>query len=467
MKTVFRLSTLLLVAIHLFGGLLPWDSGLPLFGAALLVLLSGFSSMGRGFRVATGAFLALSLGLAILGPGARGAGLADWMAAFTSMTNIVAIVAVMQVFSVPIRAGDYDREVREWMGRRLGSEGALFVFTTFVTHLLTSFLNLGSVPVLVSLFGEALRRRVSDFRRFMAATALRGYVLAALWSPGAVNLYLVVHSTGLSWSAVFVPGLLLALLGMGLSPLFELCTGGLGRRGGRIENEAPLPASDPRGGLHASTNRFWHILVAALAFVAAVYLLERLDIGSPSTRMIQAGALLATLWILLLSGRKRRLVEELSSYWRQGLFKAGEVGPFFVALGLFVGALELSGLMGATEPFLREGARALGWGSVPLLGLLIILGSLVGLHPFVTIVLFGKVLMGADLPLPPLTLALGLSVGGAAAYMVSPFSGVATTLSRLIGARTVDLALTWNWRFALLFFATGMAFAFAWGAAFG
>ncbi|MDP3177008.1 MAG: hypothetical protein Q8M76_03820, partial [Spirochaetaceae bacterium] len=60
-----------------------------------------------------------------------------------------------------------------------------------------------------------------------------------------------------------------------------------------------------------------------------------------------------------------------------------------------------------------------------------------------------------------------LAVGGAASYMITPFAGVIMTISKLIGAKATDVAVRWNWRFSLAFFAVGMLFAFAWGAIFG
>ena len=467
------------MAIQLFGPFLPFPSQLPLLASALVILVTGFPLMSRGFRIAALVFLVLAL--ALLGFSRQP--LAVWVSAANSMTNIVAIVAVMQTFSMPIRLGAYDSAIRAWVEGRFKSLRSLFVFTTLVTHLLTSFLNLGSVPVVVSLFGKALGRRVERYERFISAAASRGYVLAALWSPGAVNLFLVVQATGLSWSRVFLPGFILALIGMGLSSLFEFGKRGLHEAKPKESLHSSALPSPPRviepgnaavsrdvasakAEISAGSARSLHVVFVALAFVLAMLLLEKLGIGAPGSRMILAGAFISLAWLLSLAGRPG-LATELRTYWRDGLLKTADIGPFFVAMGLFSGALEHSGAMDRAAPFLEAAASAMGGGSVVLVGILIVAGSLVGLHPFITIVLFGKILAHSDLPVPPLTVALGLAVGGAAAYMVTPFAGVIMTLSKLIGARAFDVAFRWNWRFGLMFFGTGMAFAFLWGGFFG
>ncbi|HUX41346.1 MAG TPA: hypothetical protein VMV83_09300 [Rectinemataceae bacterium] len=454
LKTLFRFAVVILVAIQLFGPFFPFPSQIPLFVSALVIFVAGFPLMSRGFRVA--ALLFLILAFSLLGFSRQP--FATWVAATNSMTNIIAIVAVMQTFSMPIRLGTYDSAIRAWVEGRFKSLRSLFAFTTLVTHLLTSFLNLGSVPVVVSLFGKALGRRVENYERFISSAATRGYVLAALWSPGAVNLFLVVQATGLSWSRVFLPGFFLAIIGMGLSSLFEFGKGG-------VHESKEVGSETPSKGL-AQSARAFHVFFVALAFVLLMLLFELLDIGAPGSRMILAGASISLVWLLSLAGRPG-LAVELRAYWREGLLKTADIGPFFVAMGLFSGALEHSGAMDRAAPFLEAAASALGGGSVVLVGLLIVAGSLIGLHPFITIVLFGKILAHSDLPVPPLTVAMGLAVGGAAAYMVTPFAGVIMTLSKLIGARAFDVAFRWNWRFGILFFGTGMAFAFLWGGFFG
>jgi len=215
MKTLFRLSILMIVALTLARTLLGISLDYLLFVAGIGALTGGFPLMGKGFRKAAVIFLILGAGILLVG----GHPFDLWIKAATSMTSIVAIVAVMQTFTIPIKVGGYDEAIKCWMDERLKSKSGLFIFLTLTTHLLTSFLNMGSVPITVSLFEPTLKARVPDWKGFFARAATRGYVLSVLWSPGAVNLSLVAQATGLSWSQVFIPGFVLAFLGMGASSL--------------------------------------------------------------------------------------------------------------------------------------------------------------------------------------------------------------------------------------------------------
>jgi hypothetical protein len=463
MKNLFRCSVLAIIIMNLGGTLFGLQPGIPLFLSAMAALVTGFPLMSKGFQKAAIVFLALGITMLAL----SGAAFPVWMKAASSMTNIIAIVAVMQTFTVPIKVGGYDSAIKSWMDGRFTRKSSLFFFMTLTIHLMTSFLNLGSVPVTVGLFETTLRARVSDWRRFYARAATRGYVLAALWSPGAVNLYLIVQASGLTWSKVFIPGFVLACLGMGVSLFAEV----FGRQGKeKLSAESPeLPdaaktATSPDGRPRGA--RIFHIVLVAASFILVAALLEWLHIGAASGRTVLAGAIIVSGWTLS-QARRPGMKAALKSQWLQGTLKVADISPFFVAMGIFSGALEQSGLLEMAAPLLKSAAGSLGAFSVVLIAGGIVAGSLIGMHPFITIVLFGKILSYIALPIPPITIALALSVGGATAYMVTPFAGVIMTISRLIETKAVDVALHWNWRFSILFFAAGICFAFGWGAIFG
>ena len=318
--------------------------------------------------------------------------------------------------------------------------------------------------------------------------------LAALWSPGAINIYLIVQATGLSWSKVFIPGVIMAVLGMGLSTLMEMGVKGEGpspsddqaSRQAPADPAVPDRSSAPEsaasvaapalGSADASCGasnirsadgrRVFHVLLVALIFIVAVAILDRTGVGTAAGRSVIAGAAIALGWIFTLR-RKPGIGASFREYWEIGTSKVADIAPFFVAMGVFSTGIEESGFLAIAGPILQTMAGHLGGASVILIALLIIAMSLVGLHPFITIVLFGKILAHAAIPLPQITIALAITSGSLTAYMLTPFAGVIMAIARSLEVRAVDVALKWNWRFCALFFAMTIGFAFAWGAFFG
>ncbi len=149
--------------------------------------------MGKGFQKAAIIFLVLGAGMLLFG----GHPFELWVRAATSMTNIIAIVAVMQTFAVPIKIGGYGEAIKSWMDGRLKGKSSLFIFLTLTTHLLTSFLTgFGARD------GEPLRAHLegpcSRLETFFRPGEHPGLCALRPVVPGAVNLSLVVQATGLS-----------------------------------------------------------------------------------------------------------------------------------------------------------------------------------------------------------------------------------------------------------------------------
>jgi hypothetical protein len=138
-RNLFRISVLAIVALNLGGTLFGLTMEIPLFIAAVVAFVAGFPLMSRGFQKAAVIFLALGIAMLVLGR--QPAEL--WIKAVGSMTNVIAIVAVMQTFAVPIRIGGYDAAIKSWMEGRFRRKSSLFFFMTLTIHLLNKLFRPG------------------------------------------------------------------------------------------------------------------------------------------------------------------------------------------------------------------------------------------------------------------------------------------------------------------------------------
>jgi len=112
------------------------------------------------------------------------------------------------------------------------------------------------------------------------------------------------------------------------------------------------------------------------------------------------------------------------------------------------------------EQSLQGFAHGLGLFAIVLIPLAIMVLALVGLHPFISVVLLGQILMTLNLPLPAITLALCLNLGGSIAYMLSPFAGIIMTMAKFTDSTAVDIAIRWNWLFCTIYFTLGISLAY-------
>lgn len=457
MQFICKIAMLILAMLNLFTPFIQIDLSVITFSAAIAVLLSSIVLTSKGFKKITMIFLLLGISLLLYSRQP----FFMWITATNSMTNVISILVIMQLFSIPIEAGKYDIAVRYWLTNLLRGEPALFLFSTVVTHIFSSFLLFGTIPVMVSLLGDTLKRNVSHYERFLAAATSRGYALAVLWAPGAINLLLVIQATGVRWIDVLIPGLLLSLLGIITSYVLEA----------KLNLSSKVQqAGEDQGAVSENKTlikrKNYHIIAVVVSLVLITIILEKLNFGSSSNRIMLAGATVALVWTAILVGQPS-LKKAVAHYWENSLLKSVDLASLFIAMGVFSTALQKSGLLILIQPNLQIVANTLGLSAMVVLPVLMIVCAIAGIHPFISIVMFGQILTSLHLPISPLSLALCLALGGSVSYIVSPFAGIVLTLAKFINSRTIDIAFHWNGVYSLLFLAEGIIFAYFWGRFFG
>ena len=450
MQQIYKLSIMLLVIFHIMAILSKSNVSSGVFIAGVVLSLLGMKAMSRAFRGITVVFFLLGIG----GLWIYHQPIAVWMESFNNMTNFVAILVVMQLFTIPISAGEYDQVLCYWLKKFCKSSGSLFVFTMLVTHTMSSFLSMGTVPVVINLFQDTIKKQVHNPKRFIASAVSRSFTLGTLWAPGAATIFLVGQVTGVSWPKIFVPSLLIGLGGMITSYFLEL---GEGHISNRIrEKDVRIEEAEPD---IKSRNRIWHILLAITALILFTMTFIYLQVAASSDGIILSGLLVVSIWMIALR-KDVKINGFIKQYWEKDLLKAADLAPFFVAIGVFSGAFTHSGLDKVIELALQGYAEELGLIMLFLIPLCMVILSLIGLHPLISIVILGQMLMALHLSLSPLVLALCLNVGSSISYMLSPFAGVIVAIAVLINAKATEVAIRWNWRFCAIYFVVGIILAY-------
>lgn len=378
-----------------------------------------------------------------------------WMHSFISMTNVIAIIVGMQLFTLPIELGGYAGSIEYWLRKSFKKESSLYLFAMMVTHAFSSFLLFGTVPVMVSLFGKALKNNIANYKRFLATAIVRGYALVLFWAPGAIIMLLVLQVTQVSWFDLFVPGFLLSVLGLATAYGVEHVT--------RLNKIIPAAAErhdDPEEKALARQQAV-HIFSVVAGLLLLVALFDTLAIGPGTGKILLAGLMTAGIWLFYYR-RHAKLGSTLRRYWDSGVMKAADLSVFFIAMGVFAGAVDKSGILTHIQPILQQGVNQLGAFSVIAVPLLFILLAVAGIHPLILAVIFGKILTGLALPLPMVSIALLLVLASAVSFVVSPFAGMVLMTAKFLDAKPMDVALKWNAGFCVLFLAEGIIFACLW-----
>ena len=246
----------------------------------LVLFLFGLPAQKKGFRTITLLFLLFGIGILIT----YELPFSIWVSSLNSMTNIIAIIVVMQLFALPIEVGEYSDAVEYWLKRLFQKESSLYLFAMVVTNLFSSFLLFGTVPVMVALFDKALKNSISEYKRFFATAIMRGYTLVLFWAPGAVMILLVMQVTHITWSQLFIPGLIISIIGLLTSYVIEHFSG-LNKP---ILKHIPAPLTITQS---EATHKSFHIILVILGLISSISLFEMLSIGTSTGRILLAGFL--------------------------------------------------------------------------------------------------------------------------------------------------------------------------------
>ena len=191
--------------------------------------------------------------------------------------------------------------------------------------------------------------------------------------------------------------------------------------------------------------------VAGIVIVAAVALLERLGFSTSTGRLLGTILAVTAVW-LTAQGRVPEAPPLLRQWWQDYLPKNQDLAAFFLSMGVFSAAIQYSGFGDRLTELCAGHSGLLGPLVLPLLPLAIVAFSLVGLHPFVSVLMVGPILAGLPLPVTPLQLGLAMSLGCCLSYMLSPFAGLILTLSHELQEPPLRMCLRANLPFAIPYY---------------
>ncbi|WP_094604532.1 hypothetical protein SPSIL_052270 [Sporomusa silvacetica DSM 10669] len=280
MKTLGKFAILSVMLLHLAKIFTPIDTLPILFISTLLVFICCLPLQGPGFKKITLLFLLAAGAIAFY----YQLSFTAWLQSFVSMTNVIAIIAVMQLFVLPLELGGYSNTVAYWLKKSFRKESSLFLFAMLVTHLFSSFLLFGTVPVMISLFDKAIKNYIPDYRRFLSAAIVRGYAIALLWAPGAVIVLLVLQVTGVTWFDIFIPAMLLGAIGLAVAYGLEHVT-----RMNRPIATRTVEREDEPAAAAAAWRQTTHIALVVVGLIALVAFFESISLGTGAGPVLLAG----------------------------------------------------------------------------------------------------------------------------------------------------------------------------------
>lgn len=375
---------------------------------------------------------------------------ADWSAfldAQGDMTYLLALFAVLPVLAAPIRLGGYGKAIQALMGKRIGSLSRLNCLVTALAFVCGTFMGLASIPIMMAAMTPVIASyQVDNKLRFMAVSAISGYVLPMMWTPVSGVVGVVLLRFKLDWASMFPTLLALSVACLAANWLvFYLL------ESRRVRLPMPPASPDELAGFASPWPRMIQIVLAIMVLVAGIALLESWFHVGTITIVTLVAIPFAFAWSAAI-GEGRRFVRETPAEFGRRLPLMAEQFAIFLSGGFFVSAMRLSGYDSTANRLLLDFHALAGTNLLLTLVPVLTLGlSFLGVHPLVAIVLFGESLKPEVLGITPDKMALTLVGSCVLTFMQGPFSGTLGLVQSLTGTSSFRLAL-WTAPYALVYF---------------
>lgn len=445
MKNLCRSILVLITAIYLFSPFIPGNINIILFILGMAILLMAFPVMGKTTKYTVCCFFIASVLIIVL----LRKPLDVFISGTSYMLYIASILVIMKLFSIPIQLGNYGHIIGSLLLRYFGKDKHLFLFATGLSNLFSIFLLYGTIPITLSLIGDILKKRIKNFHRFVSTSIGRGYAFMVMWSPCSITVLLVLKVSEIEWSQIFLPGLMLCILGIISSYFIE------GRR--FYTGEAVLCHTQNIDDQEQnSSGNILDIIKVVIGMIVIIYLLEKYFSFPAYYCVMLSGLFVFSCWMIKFA-KNKALKPSLKTYWL-GISKEVDLIALFVVFGIFAKSVESIGLTASLYYSLQM--EQFGFLIIVIIPLIIILLSLLGVNAAISVVIVGQIFAPAHIFLSKIAIALALVLGSSLSFMLSPFAGMILTMSNYIERSPSEISLKWNRNFTLIFLLEGLLFIF-------
>lgn len=437
-KTISNLAMALLVIMYLTQALTGYTVSAITAILAAIIIIFNLPYIGKTFKAPAWIFFALGTVILL----AAKAPISQWEYGLNSMLKTVVILISVQTLSLPISRGGYEKAVSDCLGSGNGNIWILYCLLMVISHILASVMSLGSVIIILAAILPAIQGKMSRENDFITSAVTCGYCTLFLWAPGTVTVLMSMQVFDIGWKDYFMPAFLLAMFGL----VFGAAVSWFSYHGKKLKTEGAESKTD----INAIKKIGQLVLVMAIITIG-ISVFEKAGFSTSIGRLLVITLLVAFVWLLMQTG-KDFFKEVLSQWWNNKLPKNGDLSSFFISMGIFSAAISYSGIENIMIQLANNHPLLFQTGAIWTLPLIIAMLSLIGIHPFVSVLMVGPIMAGMNLPYSNLQMGLAMSLGCCVSYMISPFAGLILTLSNGLNEKPSHICFNVNLFFAVLYY---------------
>ncbi|MHB8156228.1 MAG: transporter permease [Desulfocucumaceae bacterium] len=356
-----------------------------------------------------------------------GSGWYFWVEAIGRNTSLLMLMISVPLMGVPLKYGGYIDTLDSLAMKYMKSPSQMYWIPALFSHILGVFMNLGAVTLTHQITS---RGKMKNYPGVLAKSISRGFGSALFWSPNMIATALVLGYLKVPWEDYVRLGIAFAVIALTAGYVANFFV-----KGALEENsEGASGESSP----HVARNKLIQLLVAGSAFLSLVIYIETGTAMSVIAIIPIIALIFPVLWLLLL-GAKEYIREGYGDYFKSRINRYdGEVVLFSVA-GFFAAALAQSGWAEKICSYLMHFSGSSLVSVAFTILLTVVLTSMAGLHPMVSVSAFATSLDTAAMGINPVFLVLILIGGWSLGATVSPMAGTTLVVGSLTGKSPVEV----------------------------
>ncbi|MDK2877420.1 MAG: hypothetical protein PWR06_136 [Thermoanaerobacteraceae bacterium] len=377
----------------------------------------------------------------------RGASLEQWSMALIDNKSLISLILSVPFLGIPLYYDQYQEDILEISMQNIKSPYSFYLVTSAVIISLGMFLNMAALP----LVNQLMKKTSESYDDELFNKALtRGFSLNLLWSPNFISVATALNYLTLSWLEILPIGLLLALLeGVLLLAiewrLIQTKYRMVSDIGADIFNTKNNKESNS-----AERKKYFKLMGLIFYFMLFINVLEKIT-GRSVITIMPLAAILAPFLLALFTKKLQVFKDKFKYYLFEVLPEKANEFILFTSIGFFGYALRICDINYYLTSILSQMGNFPQFFLILLLILIIVLPSLIGFHPIITIATISAASPLKILPLSEIALGGVYLVGYTVYSLLSPFSAVNLVVSNLSSKTPLQVSLKINTVFGLLF----------------
>ncbi|SFL08820.1 hypothetical protein SAMN03159341_103146 [Paenibacillus sp. 1_12] len=387
----------------------------------------------------------------------------SYILGFGNMLNILSLFALIPLIALPIQLGQYAVRVQHKIQSKIKHSGMLYAITSLMSYILSSFMNLATLPMVYQTIRPALDLYpIEKKERFISRAITHGYSMPIVWTPVAPIVGVIVEMTGVRWSSILLIMIPFSLLGLVLDWFMgQWIANRRARLIGQvaIEETSAVRESAVESGLQQleqnKKNHPIHIIVAIIVFNGLLLVLETYTSFSFLLLVSLIVIPFAFLWSWLI-GKGRAFIVEGKVMLSGHLLKMREQFFVFLSAGFLIASIQATGAGHEINLWIIAIKDFIGADIFLLCIPLIPLGlAFIGLHPAVGLALTAESLNPQSLGISVELTAIAMLTGAATAFLMGPYNATAGLMSSLTKESSYKIS-NWNLPFTTAYILLSM-----------